>query len=321
MARRNNLNTLDIISSALNEEKCLTEFISRIRQVMLTEKDYTYRLLIMDNGSTDSTWSIICKEAKNDHRIIGYRMSRTFSLDAAFSNGLDKATSDVVIVMCSDLQDPPEVIPDMLRKYEQGFDQVTVRVTKREGVSFIRRKFTKSFYKMAGYFTDGIIAESVSDFRLLTRKAYEATRQLPEVNRFFRGLASWVGFNSIAIEISRPNRFAGRSTFAQLSLTSAISFGIKGILTFSKKPLAVVASIGVTMSALAIATSFVMSVLWVYHGVPFAGYGSILGVMFVGFSLVLLCIGILAVYIGLIFDEVKKRPLYIVSDITSYNNR
>jgi len=320
MQEKYNLKTIDIITSALNEEDCLPEFISRIQQVMLKENNYEYRILIMDNGSSDSTWSIITKASKNDKRVIGYKMSRTFPLDAAFSNGIDKATSDLIVVMCSDLQDPPEVIPELLRKYEEGFDQVTVKITRRDEVSIFRKTLTKIFYRIAKYMTNGLIPESVSDFRLMNRQAYEAIRQMPESNRFFRGLASWIGFTTTTLEIPRPNRFAGDSKFAQFSLLSAIGFGSKGILAYSKKPLTMVSMFGIIMSLLAITVSLVLSILWIYHGVPFAGFGSILGVMFLGFSFMLLCIGILAVYIGLIYDEVKKRPLYIISEITNDEN-
>jgi len=314
------LKTVDIITSALNEEECLPEFMSRIQQVMSKENNYSYRVLIMDNGSSDSTWSIITDASKRDERIIGYKMSRTFTLDAAFSNGIDKASSDLIVVMCSDLQDPPEIIPELLRKYEEGFDQVTVKITRRDEVSFFRKTLTKFFYRIAKYMTNGLIPDSVSDFRLMNRRAYEAIRQMPESNRFFRGLASWIGFKTTTVEIPRSNRFAGDSKFAKSSLFSAVGFGSKGILAYSKKPLTMVAIFGIIMSLLAIITTSILSALWIYHGVPFAGYGSILGVVFLGFSFTLLCIGILAVYIGLIYDEVKKRPLYIVSEVTQNNN-
>jgi dolichol-phosphate mannosyltransferase len=311
------LKTIDIITSALNEEECLPELILRIKKVMAKEKSYSYKILIMDNGSNDSTWSVITKESKNDKRIIGYKMSRTFSLDAAFTNGINQSSADIVVIMCSDLQDPPEIIPNLLRKYEDGFDQVLVKITSRDQLSFIRKKLTKLFYRVAKYMTNGLIPESVSDFRLMNRRAYEAFQQMPETNRFFRGLASWIGFNSTTIEIQRPDRFAGNSKFAETSIITALGFGTKGILAFSKKPLNAISLFGLVMSFLGIATSFILSILWIYHGVPFAGYGSILGVMFIGFSIVLLCLGVLAAYMGLIYEEVKRRPLYIVSEATN----
>lgn len=274
----------------------------------------------MDNGSIDSTWSIISDYAKKDPQVVGYKMSRTFSLDAAFSNGINRSTADLIVIMCSDLQDPPEVIPSMLRKYEEGFDQVLIKIISRDQVSFVRKNLTKLFYQLAKFMTNGLIPESVSDFRLMSRRAYKAIQQMPETNRFFRGLAAWIGFNSITLEIERPNRFAGRSKFAKTSIASAIGLATKGIFAFSKKPLNAISIFGVVMSLISLLTVSVLSILWIYHGVPFAGYGSILGVMFLGFSIVLLCIGVLAAYIGLIYEEVKKRPVYIVSDIINENN-
>jgi polyisoprenyl-phosphate glycosyltransferase len=316
------LKTIDIITSALNEQECLPELIFRIKKVMAKEKSYSYRLMIMDNGSDDSTWSVITREAKNDKRIIGYKMSRTFSLDAAFTNGINQSSADLVIIMCSDLQDPPEIIPDLLRKYEGGgVDQVLVKITSRDQLSFARKKLTKLFYRVAKYMTNGLIPESVSDFRLMNRRSYEAFQQMPETNRFFRGLTSWIGFNSTTIEIQRPDRFAGDSKFVKTSIITALGFGAKGILAYSKKPLNAISFFGFVMSLLGVVTLFTLSILWIYHGVPFAGYGSILGVMFIGFSIVLLCLGVLAAYMGLIYDEVKRRPLYIVSDVTNESRR
>jgi dolichol-phosphate mannosyltransferase len=314
------MQTISIVTPCFNEEANVEPLYEAIRQVMALYPQYEYEVIFIDNCSQDSTVEKIRAIAAHDRRVKAIVNARNFGHIRSPYYGILQASGDAVIYMASDLQDPPELIPELLRKYEEGFDQVTVKITRRDEVSIFRKTLTKIFYRIAKYMTNGLIPESVSDFRLMNRRAYEAIRQMPESNRFFRGLASWIGFTTTTLEIPRSNRFAGDSKFAQFSLLSAIGFGSKGILAYSKKPLTMVSMFGIIMSLLAITVSLVLSILWIYHGVPFAGFGSILGVMFLGFSFMLLCIGILAVYIGLIYDEVKKRPLYIISEITNDEN-
>jgi polyisoprenyl-phosphate glycosyltransferase len=308
------MTSIDIVSSAYNEEECLAELFARISRVMASESDYTYRILIIDNGSQDRTWELISTESQRDQRVIGIRMSRNFSLDAAFTCGLDYADADIAIVMTSDLQDPPEAIPSLLRKYEEGYDQVLAKISKRASVPFLRRFFSKVFYKLARNMTSGMLPESVSDFRLLNRRTYSAIRQLRESHRFLRGLGAWVGFKTTYIEIERPPRFAGRSKWLGMSIFRVIGIASKSILAYSAQPLAWVSVLGLTLSIISIFGLMALAVFWILFGVPFAGFGSLIGVTVLGFSLTMLCIGILAQYVGLIYEEVKRRPLYLVTE-------
>jgi dolichol-phosphate mannosyltransferase len=241
-------------------------------------------------------------------------MSRNFSLDSAFTCGIDYAAADVAIVMTSDLQDPPEAIPLLLRRYEEGYDQVLVKVSKRASVPLIRRIFSKIFYKLARKMTSGMLPESVSDFRLLNRRTYCAIRQLRESHRFLRGLGAWVGFNTTYIEIERPPRFAGRSKWLGMSIFRVVGIASKSIFAYSAQPLAWVSVLGLTLSVISIIGLVALAAFWILSGVPFAGFGSLIGVTVLGFSLTMLCIGILAQYVGLIYEEVKRRPLYLVTE-------
>lgn len=308
------MKSIDIVSSAFNEEECLPELFERISKVMSAESQYSYRLLIIDNGSQDSTWDIIKTAGEADSRIVGIRMSRNFSLDSAFTCGIDYADADLAIVMTSDLQDPPEAIPLLLRKYEEGFDQVLAKISKRASVPLARRLFSKLFYKLARGMTSGMLPESVSDFRLINRRTYSAIRQLRESHRFLRGLGAWVGFKTTYIEIERPPRFAGRSKWLGMSLIKVVGIASKSILAYSAQPLAWVSLLGLTMSLLSIVGLLILTAFWLLVGVPFAGFGSLIGVTVLGFSLTMLCIGILAQYVGLIYEEVKRRPLYLVTE-------
>ncbi len=312
--------TLDIVTSAYNEEECLPELFKRIEKVMGEEPGYEYRILVMDNGSWDKSWSIIQAVATSDPRIQGFRMSRNFVLDAAFTCGLDNATADIAIIMTSDLQDPPEAIPALLRKYEEGYDQVLVKITSRDSVPFLRRKLSHLFYRMAHKLTDGMLPESVSDFRLVNKSTYEAIRRLRESHRFLRGLSSWVGFKTTEIELERPPRFAGESKWLGVSLFGVIAYASRSILAYSATPLLWVSALGILLSIFSFVSVVGLAIFWLISGVPFAGFGSIISLIFLGFSLTMLGIGILAQYVGLVYEEVKQRPLYIVAEKTTKNS-
>jgi glycosyltransferase involved in cell wall biosynthesis len=308
------MTSIDFVSSAYNEEECLPELFERIYTVMKSEQKYTYRIIIIDNGSQDATWEIIKSESDKNPKVVGIRMSRNFSLDSAFTCGIDYAEADIAIVMTSDLQDPPEAIPLLLRRYEEGYDQVLAKVSKRASVPLLRRIFSKIFYKLARKMTSGMLPESVSDFRLLNRRTYSAIRQLRESHRFLRGLGAWVGFNTTHIEIERPPRFAGRSKWLGMSIFRVVGIASKSILAYSAQPLAWVSVLGITLSIISIIGLIALAAFWLLFGVPFAGFGSLIGVTVLGFSLTMLCIGILAQYVGLIYEEVKGRPLYLVTE-------
>ena len=313
------METLDIITSAFNEEECLPELFQRIKGVMASETSYTWRLLVMDNGSIDKTWEIIQVASWEDSRIRGFRMSRNFSLDAAFTCGLDNATADIAIIMTSDLQDPPEAIPLLLRKYEEGFDQILVKITKRDSVPLVRRILSKAFYSIAKKMTAGMLPESVSDFRLVNRRTYEAIRRLRESHRFLRGLGAWVGFKTTNIEMERPPRFAGESKWMGMSTFGITTQAIRSIFAYSSTPLTWISSLGIFLSIGSIMAIVGLAIFWLVSGVPFPGFGSIIGVIVLGFSITMLCIGILAQYLGLIYEEVKNRPLYLVTEESKPN--
>jgi dolichol-phosphate mannosyltransferase len=306
--------TIDIITSAYNEEDCLPELFRRINAVMESESEYKYRILIIDNGSHDKTWELITKASEADSKVVGIRMSRNFSLDSAFTCGLDYATADLAIIMTSDLQDPPEAIPLFLRKFEEGYDQVLAKIIKRDSVPLLRRILSRIFYKLARVMTSGMLPESVSDFRLVNKRTYSAIRRLRESHRFLRGLGAWVGFKTTHIEITRPPRFAGESKWLGMSFFKVVGVASRSIMAYSAQPLAWVSVLGLSMSIISIFSLFLLVVLWIAFGVPFAGFGSLIGVIVLGFSITMFSIGILAQYLGLIYEEVKQRPLYLVTE-------
>jgi dolichol-phosphate mannosyltransferase len=310
--------TIDIITSAYNEEDCLPELFNRLDAISQRETNYKFHFIVIDNGSQDSTWSLIKEKSQLDSKYTGIKMSRNFALDAAFTCGLDKADSDLAIIMTSDLQDPPEAIPLLLRQYESGYDQVLAKITNRGTVPLIRRKLSSSFYKIANFMTGGLLPESVSDFRLVSRPCYEAIRTLRESHRFIRGLGSWVGFKTTHIEIERPPRFAGESKWLGTSLIRVIVQGFQSIFAYSTLPLAWVSIFGVFSSLLSVFSLTGLTIFWVILGVPFAGFGSLIAAIVLCFSITILVLGVIAQYIGLIYEEVKQRPLYLISEVSRH---
>jgi dolichol-phosphate mannosyltransferase len=317
MTQSRSKKSIDIITSALNEEDCLPEFFSRIQKVMDGEPTYTYRLIVMDNASRDRTWQIIEHYSRSNENILGIQLSRTFTLDAAFTCGLDHAAGDLAILLTSDLQDPPEIIPNLLRKHEEGFDQVLVRITKRGSVPLLRRILSWGFYAIAAKMTDGMLPKSVSDFRLLTRKTYLGINQLRENHRFMRGIGSWVGFKSTFIEMERPPRFAGESKWLGISFYKVFGQASRSIFAYSAQPLMWLSVIGIASSLLTMVLLFALTLYWAFGGArPFEGFGSLVALGSLGFSAIMMSIGILAQYLSLTYEEVKQRPLYLISETT-----
>jgi dolichol-phosphate mannosyltransferase len=307
---------LEIITSAYNEEECVRELFSRIEKVMGAHANYDWRIIFCDNNSSDRTWELIQELSRETGKVLGVRMSKTFPLDAAFTMGLDIAIADAVVIMASDLQDPPEVIHRFIEKYEEGYEQVVAKVTRRDHVPFLRRVMSNWFYVLANKATGNVIPRGVSDFRFLSRPAYLAARKMQEKNRFLRGLIAWTGFKTATIEIERPPRFAGESTFTQIPIRKVAKWAIAAILAHTTAPLIWLSIIGFTLSFISIIATAIFSIIWFTSGVPFAGFGTIVGIIILGFSLIMLSIGILAHYLALIYDEVKARPIYLIAERT-----
>lgn len=308
--------SITILIPAFNEEDCLEELYTKLILVFENEPKYNFDCILVDNGSTDSTWSICKSIAVQDPRFITIQLSKNFGMDGALTAGLDQLDSDACVLMAADLQDPPEVIHDFIRKWEEGFENIYGIVKERGGTGFIRKFNSKVFYLLASYFSNNLIPKDVSDFRLIDRKAYEALRQLKERNRFLRGLTAWIGFKSTGVDIYRPERFGGKSkAFTGIVLDLAM----KGIFSNSRKPLRMISLIGIFSSILSLFLIAGLALYWVVYGVPFAGFGSLVAVLLLVFSALSLMLGILSEYIGLIYEEIKRRPNYIISDIFKGN--
>ena len=265
----------------------------------------------VENGSIDSTWVKLQAIAKKDSRFKILKLSRNFRMDGGLTAGLDFIKGDACVLMTADLQDPPELIPQFLRYWEQGYENIFGVITKREGTGPIRTMNSKLFYWLAGKLTDGRIPRNASDFRLVDRKVYEAVKRMTERNRFVRGLFAWAGFNSIGVPMERPPRFGGVSNAHTLKV---LDLAFKGIFAHSYKPLRLITVFGFVLSGLSFISIVPLFFLWLFVGVPFAGFGTLVGLFLLVFGIVSLMLGILSEYVGLIYEEVKARPNYVVSE-------
>lgn len=308
--------TLEILTSAFNEEKGIKAFLDEVVKVLDSHPNYSWKIRICDNGSTDSTWEIISTEARLDSRIVAYKMVRSFGFDNAISFALDQATSDVVVTMTSDLQDPPQVISQFIESYEQGNNHVVAQVITRKSISLKRKFLTRTFYFVAGKLTDGMYPNDVSDFRLMSRLVYSDVRKMREQNRFLRGIVAWTGHKYKTVKIERPAREYGVSHFESIKLRKVIPWALSSIFSFTAKPLEFVAFTSMIFSGLTFLFLLILAGFWITSGVPFAGYGTIVGGVMLLFSITLLILGIFSLYLNLIFNEIKGRPLYLVEEST-----
>jgi len=300
-----------IVIPAYNEEDCIDELAKRLTQVFLVEINYDFEVIIIENGSKDMTWEKLIKISSEDERFKVVKLSRNFGMDGGLTAGLDIVKADACVFMTADLQDPPETISEFIRLWENGYENIFGIIGKREGTSLLRRFNSQIFYWLASKLSSGNIPRNVSDFRLLDRKVYESLRTLKERNRFLRGMTAWVGFKSVGIVIQRPPRFAGES---KAFTWKVIDFAFKGIFAYSYRPLRLITIAGFVLFTFSILSLIGLTTFWLIKGVPFPGFGSLFALIVLVWGGIALMIGILSEYVGLIYEEVKARPSYIVSE-------
>jgi dolichol-phosphate mannosyltransferase len=301
---------ISIVVPAYNESECVDELSQRLISVFDSESKYDFECVVVENGSEDDTLSKLERIHESDPRFKILQLARNFRMDGGLTAGLSAIRGDACVLMTADLQDPPELIPQFLRLWEEGFENIYGVVTKREGISKLRAFNSKMFYSIAGKLTSGRITKNASDFRLVDRKVYEAVNVMTERNRFVRGLFAWVGFRSIGVEMVRPPRFGGKSnadTFKVLDLA------FKGIFAHSSIPLRLITLLGFLLSAIAIVTLGIYIVAAVMFGVPFNGFGTLVTIGLGGLAITTLLLGVIGEYVGLVYEEVKQRPNFVIS--------
>ena len=299
---------LSLVIPVFNEEEVLPLTLERLRSE-LARLRWDWEILFIDDGSRDGSLEYLAKEAALDARVKVLSFSRNFGHQAAVTAGIDFASGDAVIVMDADLQDPPQLIPEMLRLYEQGYDIVSPRRVSRSGETRFKKATAALFYRIMKRMVDRRLAEDVGDFRLFSSRAVTALRQFREQHRFMRGMVAWLGLREIELPFERQPRAAGTTKYP---LWKMLRFAWTAITSFSAMPLQMTMGLGIVSCCMAfgylvyasIAALFFKNVVW--------GWTSIVFLQCFFFGITLICIGLIGDYVAKIYEEVKGRPLYVI---------
>ena len=270
-----------------------------------------YEIIGVDDGSTDETFAVLSRLVEADPRLRGLRLSRNFGKEAALSAGLDHCDGDMVVPIDADLQDPPSLIADFITLWEAGYDVVYGVRTERRSDTFFKRATAGVFYRVFNRISDVPIPGDTGDFRLMDRAVVEALRALPERNRFMKGLFAWVGFRQVGVPYARPERAAGTTSFNGPRL---FRFALDGITAFSTAPLRVWSLVGLAGAAAALGYALFLIVHVLVQGRDIPGYASLMVVLLLFSSFQMIALGVFGEYLGRMYQEIKGRPLYIISD-------
>ncbi len=302
---------LSIIIPAYNEQEVLGEFYARLTAV-LENAVSEYELIFVNDGSRDGTLPLLEKMSESDSRVVVIDLSRNFGKEIAVSAGIDFARGDAVVIIDADLQDPPELIPELVKQWQNGYDNVYARRVSRDGESIIKKSTSYLFYRFIRSITNIDIPADTGDFRLLSRRAVDSLKQLPERNRFMKGLYAWIGYPAIAVEYRRDPRYAGETKWNYWKLWN---FALEGITSFTEVPLKVASYVGGLIAFAAFCYGVYIIIDTILYGNPVAGYPSlIVTILFLG-GIQLIFIGVLGEYLSRAFSESKRRPLYFVNKI------
>lgn len=299
-----------IIIPVYNEELVVRETYSRLKTVM-EQVDGPYELLFVNDGSRDATIEILKELALSDRHVKYLDFSRNFGHQIAITAGMDHAAGAAIVIIDADLQDPPELILDMVEKWKEGYEVVYAKRTKRNGESFFKKQTAKAYYRILRASTDIDIPLDTGDFRLIDRKVCDQLKEMKEQSRFVRGLVSWVGFKQTAIEYERDERMAGETKYP---LKKMLKFSMDGITSFSYKPLKLASLLGMMLSAASALAILIVLYQRFFTETTIPGWSSLLLTMLFFNGVMLIMLGVIGEYIGRIYDEAKNRPLYIVRD-------
>lgn len=300
---------VSIVTPFYNEGDGVALYYRALCDVMAQVPTVRFEVICVDDGSRDDTLALLVALSKQDARFKVGELSRNFGKEAAMTAGIDIAHGDAVVIIDADLQDPPSLIPEMIQRWQAGADVVLARRSDRSVDSLLKRKTAEWFYNMHNRMSHIRIPENVGDFRLMSRAAVDALKQLPEQQRFMKGLFAWVGFRTEIIDYKRQERTAGTTKFTGWKLWN---FALEGITSFSTVPLRMWTYVGGTVALLTILYAAYIVLRTLITGIDVPGYASLLvAVLFMG-SLQLMSIGILGEYIGRIYIESKRRPPYLL---------
>lgn len=309
------VNLLTIMIPIFNEEECVLGLYEKLVAVS-TQISCTCEFLFINDGSTDKTLSLLTDLLQKDTRISLVDLSRNYGKEIAMTAGLDYMKGDTLVIIDADLQDNPELIVLMLQEIANGYDDVYAQRTHRRGETWFKKKTSSWYYKILAAMSSVPIQKDTGDFRMLSSKAIRALRQFGENERNMKGLFSFIGFKKKAVFYERDERIAGTTKWNYVKL---FNLAVRGITSFSTKPLRVISIVGFVISFAAFMLIVKIIVKVLFYGDPVAGYPSMMStILFLG-GLQLLSIGVLGEYLGIIFSETKKRPIYFINDYYNSN--
>ena len=300
----------------LNEQESVALYVQTTRSVLETA-EVDFEFLFINDGSSDQTFQRLIELANAEKRIRIINLSRNFGKEIALTAGIDHANGDVLIPMDVDLQDPPELIPEFLEKWREGYDIVYGIRSQRRHDSFMKRTTAAWFYKVFNRLSRIQIPPNAGDYRLIDRRVADVIRKMPERNRFMKGLFAWVGFDSIGVLYERPGRTAGRTKWSHWRLWN---FALDGLISFSTLPLRVWTYLGAIVAILSFCYGSFIVIRTLALGADIPGYASMLTIILFLGGLQLLSIGVLGEYLGRLFIEVKQRPQYIIESMYPFSS-
>jgi len=306
---------IEFVVPLFNERESLMRLHRQLQEVSLS-REYTRRYIYVNDGSTDDSQRLLAELAAADKDVTVIELSRNFGHQAALSAGLDAATGDIVISLDGDGQHPPSLIPEMLKLHEGGCDIVQARrMDERKSAGFIKRLCSRAFYRILSSVGEVEIAEGSSDFRLLSRRALDALRRLPEYHRFFRGMVVWIGFPTAVIPYEPAMRMEGESKYTYRKM---LHLAADGLFSFSLMPLRIGLLLGLGFILAAAVELFYVAYFWLsgFRELLVPGWSSLILILTVSSAINMILIGILGIYVGMIFREVKRRPVYLVRSKT-----
>ncbi|MBB3225831.1 glycosyltransferase involved in cell wall biosynthesis [Luteibacter sp. Sphag1AF] len=304
------MQSLTVVVPAYNEAAVLPAFHQRIMAV-LDALPLAGRVLYVDDGSADNTWSMIDALAAADPRVTALKLSRNFGKEAAMTAGLDRADADAVVVIDADLQDPPELIPALLERAREGYDVVYATRAERDGESRVKRFTSAAFYRVMERLSDTPVPRDTGDFRLMSRRAVLALRSLRERQRFMKGLFAWVGYRQTAVIYRRDARAAGQTKWNYWRLTN---LAIEGLTSFSTAPLRLATWVGMSAALLAFIYAIWVLLKVLVWGDPVRGYPTLMVVILFLGGAQLMALGVIGEYVGRTYSESKQRPIYFIDE-------
>lgn len=308
---------ISIVIPAYNEESVVGELKKRLQAVMDTCPRYDFEVIIVENGSADSTFARLLSIHQEDLRFRIVQLSRNFGCDGGITAGLAYARGDAAVIMNADLQDPPELIPRFVQEWEAGNEIVYGVIRKREGVNLVRRILSRLAYMIIFRLSNQMIPENATDFRLIDRRVYTIINTMKEKNKFLRGLVVWTGFRQMGVPFERQPRFAGES---KADFKTVWNVAMNGIFSFSYFPLKIATFMGFLFSTLSFLLAIVEIYLYLAFGREVPGFTTLILVVLFCFGMIFLMFGIMGTYIERIYDEVKQRPNYIVNNVIGFDN-